>query len=980
MKKHFWLYLAFFLSGATSLVLEITWSKELSYILGNSLYSSATVVAAFMCGLSLGSWLLPKISWALQKPLRTYGLLQIAIGLLGLISIPVFRSTTPLFAWVYGMSTESPLLFLAIRFLITFTMMVLPVLFMGMTLPAVVGSLAQKGGESSSLAGRLYGVNTIGALVGTLLAGFFFIPNWGLLRTCIGVGIFDLLIGYWAIMIGPQTLKLEPIQTGRKISEGNSSLKTRGFELLFFVSGGLSIVFELSWFRMLSGILGATVHAFTNMLVIFLLGIGLGSVAGSALLKRSKNWRVEVFFIQAMIGICALVTLSFYDDLPYWYGHLYLTLSGGESGFGYILSQLLISALIVLPSTFFMGAFFPYALHLYQELRASDCLSISTGRIYAFNTIGGVIGSLLTGFFLIPSLGVSSTISLASITGWLVAAAFLFFLIPGNDSRVKLKYFSLVSFLTFVCVLVVPPHDPLATNQGIYMSMATEGALEELEKQRENTPARLLYYKDGVHGSVAVTANEFSTGKIGLRISGKPVAGAGHGDRRHLMLLGQVPLLLHENPKTVAVVGLGTGITAGHVLSHQSVESVEILELEKSIVEASHYFNHVNGQPLADPRTKVIFEDGRIYLKYTNKKYDVITSDPISPLVSGAGNLYSREYYMEAAKKLNEGGVFCQWIQNEGLSENSYKMALKAIQEAFPYTYLFIYGYDSVAVGSNHPISLNWNRLERVYQSPSVQKMLASEGLTSIYDFFGYFYGGKDQIKAFLKQSSIPNTDDNVKLEHNIPFDFYSKNRESVSQSLMIETSVGRLEAFKEMIPGADPIQFLAHVIKYPPIFFSEVHEPIFTALKASAEKMKLPIESATLNQWQAVRLKKEDIAVEYEKLNRSVKEAMGEKDKNRLMGLLETALSFRHGTGYYTAGILLGEILIEKAQFAKVIEVSQKIKLDHPAYPEAYRLESEAYIQTNQLALAKATLAEGLIYSPDDPGLNNLHKSIPIQ
>lgn len=980
MKNHFWLYLAFFLSGATSLVLEITWSKELSYILGNSLYSSATVVAAFMCGLSLGSWLLPKISWALQKPLRTYGLLQIAIGLLGLISIPIFRSTTPLFAWLYGMSTENPFLFLAIRFVITFAMMVLPVLFMGMTLPAVVGSLAQKGGESSALAGRLYGVNTIGALTGTLLAGFFFIPNWGLLRTCVGVGIFDLLIGYWAIMIAPKTLKLEPIRPGTQISEGTSSLKTRGFEILFFISGGLSIVLELAWFRMLSGILGATVHAFTNMLVIFLLGVGLGSMAGSALLRRSKNWRVEVFFIQAMIGICALVTLSFYDDLPYWYGHLYLTLSGGESGVGYILSQLLISALIVLPSTFFMGAFFPYALHLYQELRASDCLSISTGRIYAFNTIGGVIGSLLTGFLLIPSLGVSSTISLASVTGWFVAAAFLFFLIPGTTSKVKLKYFSLVSVLTFVCVLVVPPHDPLATNQGIYMSMATEGALEELEKQRENTPARLLYYKDGVHGSVAVTANEFSTGKIGLRISGKPVAGAGHGDRRHLMLLGQVPLLLHENPKTVAVVGLGTGITAGHVLSHQSLESVEILELEKSVVEASHYFNHVNGQPLADPRTRVIFEDGRIYLKYTNKKYDVITSDPISPLISGAGNLYSREYYMEAAQKLNEGGVFCQWIQNEGLSEESYKMALKAVQEAFPYTYLFIYGYDSVAVGSNQPIKLNWNRLERVYQSPSVQKMLVSEGLTSIYDFFGYFYGGRDQINAFLKQSSIPNTDDNVKLEHNIPFDFYSKNRSSVSQSLMIETSAGRLEAFNEMIPGADPIQFLAHVIKYPPIFFSEVHEPIFTALKASASKMNLPIGSATLNQWHAIRSKKEDIAVEYEKLNHSVKEAMGVRDKNRLMGLLETALSFRHGTGYYTAGILLGEILIEKAQFAKAIKVSQKIKLDHPAYPEAYRLESEAYIQTNQLALAKATLAEGLVYSPDDPGLKNLHNSIPIQ
>ncbi|MCB0386147.1 MAG: hypothetical protein KDD43_12205, partial [Bdellovibrionales bacterium] len=497
---------------------------------------------------------------------------------------------------------------------------------------------------------------------------------------------------------------------------------------------------------------------------------------------------------------------------------LYWMFSGGQSGGGYILAQLVISALVIFPSTFFMGAFFPYALHLYQELRNQEALPVATGRIYAFNTVGGVIGSLAAGFLLIPRLGISGTIAISALCGWLVALCFLLLLIPGLTKIVQLKYLVIVSILTLGGLLAVPLHDPLLTSQGLYLSMTTEGVLSAVEEQREENPSRLLHYQEGIHGSVAVIANEFGTGKVGLRVSGKPVAGAGHNDRKHLVMLGQIPLLLHPNPESVAVVGLGTGITAGHVLSHQTVKTVDILELEQGVVEGSRFFSHINGRPLEDPRTRVILEDGRIYLKYTSKKYDVITSDPISPLVSGGGNLYSREYYLEAAGKLNEGGVFCQWIQNEGLSEESYRMALKAMDEAFPHIYLFAYGYDSVVVGSNQPIQVNWDHLNQVYHSPSVQGLMVPEGLHSIYEFLTYFYGGKDQVQAFLSAKDVPNTDDNVKLEHNIPFEFYRREHTGASEKLLVATAKGRLKALRELIPGVDLKVFVEQSLRHPPL------------------------------------------------------------------------------------------------------------------------------------------------------------------
>ncbi|MCB0367715.1 MAG: fused MFS/spermidine synthase [Bdellovibrionaceae bacterium] len=967
----------FFLSGATSLVLEIAWSKELSYILGNSLYSSATVVAAFMCGLALGSWILPKLTWGLRHPMKTYALLQLGIGVLGFVSIPLFRSTTPLFAGLYGLGVEHPQLFLILRFAVTFVMMILPVLLMGMTLPAVVGSLAQQQGDSSAVAGRLYGINTIGALTGTFLAGFVLIPGLGLLRTCLMIGVIDFALGLWLLKFGGGMISASHEQANKTAVIGVSSRATRLFELLFFVSGGLSIVLELAWFRLLANVLGATVHAFTNMLVLFLLGVGLGSVVGASLLKQSKNWRVEIFFLQAMIGLCALVTITFYNELPYWYGHLYWLLSGGESGAGYIVAQLVISGLVIFPSTFFMGAFFPYALHLYQELRSQESLPVATGRIYAFNTVGGVIGSLAAGFLVIPALGISGTIAISALCGWLVALGFLLLLIPGIGKVEKLNYLVIVSVLTLGGLLVVPPHDPLLTSQGLYLSMTTEGVLSAVEEQREQNPSQLLYYQEGIHGSVAVVANEFGTGKVGLRVSGKPVAGAGHSDRKHLVMLGQIPLLLHPNPKRVAVVGLGTGITAGHVLSHESVEKVDILELERGVVEGSRFFNHINGQPLQDPRTRVVLEDGRIFLKYTDQTYDVITSDPISPLVSGGGNLYSREYYQEAAGKLNDHGVFCQWIQNEGLSENSYRMALKAMDEAFEYVYLFAYGFDSVVVGSRQPIQVDWQKLVQTYQSPKVQELLVPEGLTSIYEFLTYFYGGKEQVQTFLSSEDVANTDDNVKLEHHIPFEFYKREHNGASEKLLVQTASGRLKALKELIPGIDLKVFVEQSLRHPPLQFTSAHNHLFASLKEEIQELNLGLDSATLLEWHMARKTKEDVARQYQNLLNSVKTALKEKDQETLRPLLEEALTYRYGSGYYTAGIMLGEILLKQARLEETIQVAQKIRMDHPAFIEAYQLEIQARLKGNDKEKARQALALGLTYLPNDPRLMELSKSL---
>ncbi len=298
-RNRFVLGTCFFLSGATSLALEVAWAKELSYILGNTLYAVATVVAAFMAGLGLGSALAGRYAPRILRPVLAYARMEWVIAACGIFSIPVFRSTEGILRLLYNVLEPGHGAFLVVRFAVVFGVMLIPVTLMGMTLPVVVGAYGRRKEKYDFEAGILYGVNTLGAVAGTLVAGFFILPWLGLWKTCVAVGTVDAVVGIVAWWVNKRVGAIEDIRlvgaqgaAQAESVEGETERSvprlSRGWTPMqvmiggvFLVSGAVAMVYEVGWFRLLALVLGPSVHAFSVMLGIFLVGIGLGSVVAA---------------------------------------------------------------------------------------------------------------------------------------------------------------------------------------------------------------------------------------------------------------------------------------------------------------------------------------------------------------------------------------------------------------------------------------------------------------------------------------------------------------------------------------------------------------------------------------------------------------------------------------------------------------------------------------------------------------------------
>ena len=432
------LLIAFFFSGATSLSLEVAWSKELTYLLGVDIYATTTVVTAFMAGLGLGALLVARSDRWIQASIKTYGLLQLVIGFCALLSIPLFRLTQPLFSFLFIRLGYDSAGFLLIRFLVVFGFMLVPVTLMGMTLPVVVGaSYKNVKGRYAYLAGKLYGVNTLGAVFGTLTAGFLLIPTLGILKTCVATGAVDLIIGcvlLWRIRHeGMREVSVSSPPKGKPVqslpaAEPSTALPipfARTFSwpaAVFLLSGISALAYEIIWFRLLARIIGPSVHAFSMMLATYLLGLALGSLMGAGIVKKIKDHRLTMAVLLGAIGFGPLMTLFFINKLPIWYGMLFIRFTSTEFTIRNLILQGVMACVLILPATLALGAFFPVVTRAYNKEQGDDHVKGSVGHLYFYNTIGGVIGSLAAGFWLVPAVGIKSAILVAG--GLNIAMAF----------------------------------------------------------------------------------------------------------------------------------------------------------------------------------------------------------------------------------------------------------------------------------------------------------------------------------------------------------------------------------------------------------------------------------------------------------------------------------------------------------------------------------------------------------------------------
>jgi spermidine synthase len=913
------LSICFLFSGTTSLALEIVWAKKLSYVLGNSLYGSSTVVAAFMAGLALGAYLSRLPRFRNLPPIKLYASLQILIAIGGFISVPVIDSVEPLFAWMYQSLSQTQSVFLFVRFTVVFALVVLPVTLMGMTLPIVVEAI--KGSEESTprTGGVLYGVNTLGALLGTLAAGYWLIPTFGLLKATWLIAGVDLALAL--ILFGLARSHLKPAQ----ISEFVSRRKIVFIDWVILISGFTAIALEVVWFRYLVNVFGASTYALTNMLATYLFGIAAGSLIGVKLLTKSTE-KLRLL-INLQLGVCfvTLFGITIYNFMPDFYINLYWWLGGSGSFLNLFTAQISIALLVVLAPTLIFGAMFPVFL-AYEK---SESHPVS--RVYAYNTIGGIFGSLLAGFFILPVFGMDSSLRLLVAVNMALALALIFRIREPLRQRLVTQTAVLVGFL--VVSLLIPRVDTLQLSRGVFMLLNNQANYENISSQKDR---RILFEQEGINGSIAVVANEWGQGDLGLRVSSKPVAVTGEAGRRHLLLLGHLPMMFAKSHSDVAVIGYGTGITTGSVLKYPGVERLDVLELEKQVLAASKYFSVKNGRPLQNDKTRVHEEDGRIFLTYSNKKYDVITSDPISPWVAGAASLYSEDFYLKIKDRLNEGGVFCQWLQMGDYASQTYRGVVATIEKSFEHVAIFNFGHDSMILASQNPLVLPWQSLNDLFLHPPIAEELASNGINFPMEIINFLIAGTDQVSSYVSSTNNINNDDSVWLEYQMAKDLVSPREKNVIAKIIEKMIPGRMAEIKRSFPGL-PIGFVAeHLLRNPPIFIPAVHQLIYEDATQTLG------DEFPLSTWFSERATLEDKQAQYKMLWESSQANIRERNFASAQLQLEQLLDEVTLQGYYGIGIEYVRVSMSLGHNDKALRIAKRLQRMSPALPFAYRAEIE--------------------------------------
>jgi spermidine synthase len=622
-----------FLSGAAALVLEVAWFRRTAQVAGGTAVAMAAVLAAVIGGMAAGSFLLGRTADRVRSPVRLYGILEAGVALGAILTPWLLSASESLFV---GIERHlGGLLATPARFLLATLLLAGPAVLMGGTLPAVAAALRAAPDDRGRGIGALYGANTLGAVAGTVAAGFLLIPALGLAWTTRSAAVLSGLAAAGALLLTRRGSDAR-LETRVVTPAGALSADARRAIVLYAVSGFLGLVAEVAFARSLVLVFGSTTYAFSTMLAVFLLGIGAGSLLGSALARSGRCRRrleTTLALTAALFSLSALVVY----ELPRLYLELYLRL-GADFEAGIVL-RLLLSALVLLPGSLGLGAAFPLAAHLAAGGRG---VGEGTGKLYAANTVASIAGSTLAVFALVPLLGPQHAVASVAILAAAVA------LVSGRRA-------ALAALLLVAAVGLKPPSEQARErllagvffNPWAFLTARADAIDEETWDLGVDIPRSW-------HGTDATVAIWRWAGSDCLLIDGKAVASDQVlADDHHLKLLGHLPMLVHPDPQDVLVVGLGMGTTYEAVAAHRPAR-ITVVEIEGTVVEAAAW----RGIRPEDVR----IADARTHLRATSRRYDVVTSDPIHPWVRGGGDLYTREYFEACRARLRPGGVVCQWL------------------------------------------------------------------------------------------------------------------------------------------------------------------------------------------------------------------------------------------------------------------------------------------------------------------------------
>ena len=753
----------FVFSGATGLIYEVLWARMLGLVFGATTLAVSTVLAAFMGGLALGSALAGRLAHRIRKPLSVYGWLEIGIAIYALLIPFLFRWVDNLYALIWQQFQPGFFAFSLWRFLLSCVMLLLPTTLMGATLPVLSAALVRHG---STAVARLYACNLVGAILGTLAAGFVLLPSLGVRTTIIIAAAINLIVGVVAISSQRQPIELASVEPGVANTEKNAF-----WLFAALASGFVTISTQVSWTRIITMVIGSSTYAFSIVVALFLIGLAAGAwFIGRK--DRSAKVRGTLVVVEIVTAISLFTSLFVVNWLPWLLFNLGTNLKI-SSWAGLLGLQILSATLLILVPACLMGMVMP--LVLVWATSDPAAMVARVGRAYAVNTIGAIAGAFFTGFVLIPKTSTKFALVLSAVVCVVVAGLAYRPATTQRDPALKRALvIGAIPVVVLILIVLTPRMNLADLSIGAYDSLirvlaqTREGVAAQANDQSATASVhQLLMYEEGPTATVSVRKDDQT---ISMAINGRTNASDSIYDMPTQVMLGQLPLFVAPRIEKGLIIGFATGITVGSMLQ-SPIQSVTCIELEPGTVNGSRFFEHVNNLPLDDPRSRLIIDDARTYLRVTPERYDLIVSEPSHPWVPGVANLFTQEFFELGRARLNEQGVFVQWVQIYQLSTESLRSVLATYHKVFPHVLMFRVGglnkgKDLLLFGSNQP--LNLDRLSERLMDQRVKAELARVNLSSEADVRSWFVCDETKLGPAVAGAKI-NTDDNMHIETTVP-------------------------------------------------------------------------------------------------------------------------------------------------------------------------------------------------------------------
>ena len=763
------LLLVFLLTGATSLIFQVVWTRLLLLSIGTTPMAMSVVLGAFMGGMAIGSAVAGR--WLVRyDPIRTYAWLEGWAGVYGL--------ATPLLLSLVDRVPLGAQIALA-------TMLLLPAtVAMGASLPVLSRALGEGAERPAVRVGVLYTANTVGAVAGPLVAVFALFPWLGLNLTLVLAAVLDLLV--CALLLALRTrwndtrADIEPSSLSPGVGMAPGPDLGPGLDLGVFsalaASGAAAMIYEVAWSRTLSMAFGSSIYGVSIMLSMFLLGLAGGSGLASAVLSRLRAAPTAFVLAWLLVGSAstAFVSLHLGRVLPFTFLELFRQLPNSPTGVHTI--QVALSLAMMLPTTLCLGAMLPTAVAV---LGGRQQIGRTVARLYAANLVGSSLGAVAASGLLVASVGIEASVRLAALGALFVA--FVWFV-----RQPRMPILSATSTAMLVMVMLTLDGTParLVQTFGIYASAPQYLPYDEEGIRRVLSVHELMYYEDGPTATVAVQrVDKYRL----LKINGKTDASNGATDVQTQTLVAHLPLMMTD-AKRVGIVGWGSGMTVGAALTHP-IASVDAYEIEPAVIEASRFFEPGNesslphnGAPLDDPRVNVIIGDARGELRRQTEPYDVIINQPSNPWITGVSNLFTKDFFELLDAKLAPGGIVCQWFQTYGMSEEATRSLVATFRSVFPHVVTFT-DRDLIMLGSREPIEFSAPRLRQRFSDPNVRASLRFAFVEYPADLVVKLGLDERGVAAYAAGAPL-NTDDNMRIELSAPRTLYTDEKEAIYAGL----------------------------------------------------------------------------------------------------------------------------------------------------------------------------------------------------